>query len=161
VRFDGGIGQLHTWLVVNRWVIDLHDRLRLIEISATAIPHIASQFNSLDAVGWYASSYFLTQMAIQPAFGRLFDEFSPKMDFHTGDGNLRSRIHSMCLGAILVSAYRWSIDCRSRRSRTLCRYAHPDQPRSPYQEKALLSLSSNKYVWRCIVCWSFTGRRVH
>ncbi len=81
MRFDGGIGQLHTWLVVNRWVTDLHDRLRLIEISATAIPHIASQFNSLDAVGWYASSYFLTQMAIQPAFGRLFDEFSAKWTF--------------------------------------------------------------------------------
>lgn len=58
--------------------MDLYDRLRLVDITARAIPHIASQPNSLDALSWYASSYFLTQMAIQPAFGRLFDDFSPK-----------------------------------------------------------------------------------
>ncbi|KAL9601173.1 MAG: hypothetical protein Q9179_002954 [Wetmoreana sp. 5 TL-2023] len=50
-------------------------------ILATAIPRIATQFDSLNAVGWYASSYFLTQMAIQPVFGHMFDYFSPKWSF--------------------------------------------------------------------------------
>jgi MFS family permease len=48
---------------------------------ATAVPRISTQFRSLNAVGWYASSYFLTQMAFQPAFGHLFDNFSPKWMF--------------------------------------------------------------------------------
>lgn len=45
---------------------------------ATAIPRIATEFHSLDAVGWYASSYFLTQMAFRPAFGHLHTDFSIK-----------------------------------------------------------------------------------
>ena len=47
-------------------------------ILATAIPRISTQFKSLNAIGWYASSYFLTQMAIQPAFGHLFTDLPVK-----------------------------------------------------------------------------------
>ncbi|MCJ1404090.1 hypothetical protein MMC11_007315 [Xylographa trunciseda] len=50
-------------------------------ILATAIPRISTEFNSLDDVAWYASSYFLTQMAFQPAFGHLFTYFSVKRVF--------------------------------------------------------------------------------
>ncbi|KAL8953178.1 MAG: hypothetical protein Q9222_000951 [Ikaeria aurantiellina] len=48
---------------------------------ATAIPTISTQFHSLDLVGWYASSYFLTQMAFQPAFGHLFTDYAIKRVF--------------------------------------------------------------------------------
>ncbi|KAK0506868.1 hypothetical protein JMJ35_010722 [Cladonia borealis] len=47
-------------------------------ILATAIPRITTQFKSLGDVGWYASSYFLTQMALQPAFGHLYTDYSVK-----------------------------------------------------------------------------------
>ena len=47
-------------------------------MSATAIPKISTEFHSLNAVGWFASSYFLTQMAFQPAFGHLLTDFSIK-----------------------------------------------------------------------------------
>ena len=49
--------------------------------TATAIPRIVSDFNSLNDVGWYASAYFLTQMAFQPVFGQLFDVCSPRLAF--------------------------------------------------------------------------------
>lgn len=45
---------------------------------ATAIPRITSQFNGLDLEGWYSSSYFLTLMALQPAFGQLCSLFPVK-----------------------------------------------------------------------------------
>ena len=45
---------------------------------ATAIPKMSTEFHSLNAVGWYASSYFLTQMPFQPAFGHLLTDFSIK-----------------------------------------------------------------------------------
>ncbi|KAL8653878.1 MAG: hypothetical protein Q9226_003660 [Calogaya cf. arnoldii] len=49
--------------------------------TATAIPTISTQFHGLDLVGWYASSYFLAQMAFQPAFGHLFTDFPVKNVF--------------------------------------------------------------------------------
>ena len=48
---------------------------------ATAIPMISTQFHSLNDVGWYASAYFLTQMAFQPTFGHLFTDLSPRNVF--------------------------------------------------------------------------------
>ncbi|KAI9665471.1 MAG: hypothetical protein M1831_001613 [Alyxoria varia] len=53
------------------------------QYTATAIPSIATEFHSLDAIGWYASSYFLTQMAFQPAFGSLFTLLPVKPVFIT------------------------------------------------------------------------------
>lgn len=43
---------------------------------ATAIPRISSDFKSLDDVGWYGSAYLITQMSLQPSFGRIFTLFN-------------------------------------------------------------------------------------
>ncbi|WEW58676.1 hypothetical protein PRK78_004144 [Emydomyces testavorans] len=51
---------------------------------ATAIPKIASDFESLDDVGWYGSSYLLTQTALQPSFGKLYSHFNTKWTFLCG-----------------------------------------------------------------------------
>ncbi|KAL8764046.1 MAG: hypothetical protein Q9184_000334 [Pyrenodesmia sp. 2 TL-2023] len=47
-------------------------------IIATAIPRITDQFNSLDDVGWYGSSYLLTTCAFQLLFGKFYTFFSIK-----------------------------------------------------------------------------------
>jgi len=48
-------------------------------ILATATPKITTEFNSLQDAAWYSSGYFLTNMALQPAFGQLYRFFSVKM----------------------------------------------------------------------------------
>lgn len=50
-------------------------------ILATAIPDITSEFNSLDDVAWYGSSYLLTTCAFQLPFGKLYAEFTAKWVF--------------------------------------------------------------------------------
>jgi hypothetical protein len=50
-------------------------------ILATAIPKITSDFNSLNDVGWYGSSYLLTTTALQPSFGRIYTYFDVKWTF--------------------------------------------------------------------------------
>ena len=50
-------------------------------IIATAIPKITDQFQSLDDVGWYASSYLLTTCALQLFFGKLYTFYSIKWTF--------------------------------------------------------------------------------
>lgn len=47
-------------------------------IIATAIPRITTVFNSLGDVGWYGSSYLLTQCSLQPSFGRIYTYFDVK-----------------------------------------------------------------------------------
>jgi MFS family permease len=47
--------------------------------TATAIPSITTEFNSLQDAAWYSSGYFLTNMAVQPAFGQLYKLFSIKI----------------------------------------------------------------------------------
>ena len=44
----------------------------------TAIPRITTQFHSLNDIGWYGSAYLLTQMALQPTYGRLYTFFDIK-----------------------------------------------------------------------------------
>ncbi|EEP76469.1 predicted protein [Uncinocarpus reesii 1704] len=53
-------------------------------ILATAIPVIATEFESLGDVGWYGSSYLLTQTALQPSFGKLYNYFDTKWTFISG-----------------------------------------------------------------------------
>ncbi|KAL1981737.1 hypothetical protein VTN96DRAFT_2294 [Rasamsonia emersonii] len=53
-------------------------------ILATAIPQITATFHSLDDVGWYGSSYLLTQTAVQPSFGMLYNYFDTKWTFLCG-----------------------------------------------------------------------------
>jgi len=48
---------------------------------ATAIPKITTVFDSLDDVGWYGSSYLLTNTALQPSFGRIFTYFDIKYTY--------------------------------------------------------------------------------
>lgn len=50
-------------------------------IIATAIPKITDQFQSLDDVGWYASSYLLTTCALQLFFGKIYTFYSIKWTF--------------------------------------------------------------------------------
>nr|GAT55039.1 major facilitator superfamily transporter [Mycena chlorophos] len=52
-------------------------------IIATAIPKITAQFNSLDDVGWYGSSYLLTTAAFQLLFGRFYSFLPVKVVFLT------------------------------------------------------------------------------
>ncbi|KAL1970967.1 hypothetical protein VTN77DRAFT_2801 [Rasamsonia byssochlamydoides] len=53
-------------------------------ILATAIPKITATFHSLDDVGWYGSSYLLTQTALQPSFGMIYNYFDTKWTFLCG-----------------------------------------------------------------------------
>jgi hypothetical protein len=45
-------------------------------IISTAIPKITDQFDSINDIGWYGSSYLLTATALQPTFGRIYTIFS-------------------------------------------------------------------------------------
>lgn len=47
-------------------------------ILATAIPKITDEFNSLEDVGWYGSSYLLTTCAVTLIFGKFYTYFSIK-----------------------------------------------------------------------------------
>ncbi|KAK5046378.1 hypothetical protein LTR84_008179 [Exophiala bonariae] len=55
-------------------------------IIATAIPAITDHFNSLDDVGWYASSYLLTMSAFQLLIGRIYTFYSTKWVYITSIG---------------------------------------------------------------------------
>ena len=48
-------------------------------ILGTAIPKITIQFRSLNDVGWYGSAYLLTQLSLQPTFGKLYTFFNIKL----------------------------------------------------------------------------------
>ncbi|KAF2276879.1 MFS general substrate transporter [Westerdykella ornata] len=50
-------------------------------ILATAIPRITSDFNSLNDIGWYASAYRITQMALLPTCGRIFTLYDVKWSY--------------------------------------------------------------------------------
>jgi MFS family permease len=46
-----------------------------------AVPTITRDFDSLKDVGWYGSAFLLTQMALQPTWGRLYTYFNSKWLF--------------------------------------------------------------------------------
>lgn len=50
-------------------------------IVATAIPRITDDFHSLDQVGWYGASFFLTVGAFQSTWGKAYKYFPLKMTF--------------------------------------------------------------------------------
>ncbi|KAF4277639.1 hypothetical protein KXW98_007702 [Aspergillus fumigatus] len=52
-------------------------------ILATAIPKITDQFNSLDDVGWYGSSYLLTTCSLVLPYGKLYTFYSTKWVYLT------------------------------------------------------------------------------
>ena len=47
-------------------------------IIATAIPRITTEFDSLNDVGWYGSSYLLTTTSLQPSLGKVYTYFDGK-----------------------------------------------------------------------------------
>ena len=51
---------------------------RRLTCEATAVPTITTHFSNLNLVGWYGSSYFLTLMSFQAAFGQLCTLFPVK-----------------------------------------------------------------------------------
>ncbi|KAK1143054.1 hypothetical protein N8T08_007118 [Aspergillus melleus] len=50
-------------------------------IVSTAIPNITAQFHSVDTVGWYASSFFLTLACFQSPWGKAYKYFPLKTTF--------------------------------------------------------------------------------
>ncbi|RYP11045.1 hypothetical protein DL765_007921 [Monosporascus sp. GIB2] len=50
-------------------------------ILATAIPQITSDFQSLNDMGWYGSSYLIAQMAMLPTCGRLYTFYNIKWTY--------------------------------------------------------------------------------
>ena len=53
----------------------------LTEETATAIPRITSDFNSLNDIGWYGASYLVTQMSLLPTCGRIYTFFDVKWSY--------------------------------------------------------------------------------
>ena len=62
-------------------LIGCHNVFETDSILATAIPRITTVFNSLNDVGWYGSSYLLTQTSLQPSFGKIYTYFNVKWTF--------------------------------------------------------------------------------
>ena len=54
---------------------------RLTMPTATAVPHITTEFHSIDDIGWYTSSYLLPLLALLPSFGKLYTYFDIKIGF--------------------------------------------------------------------------------
>ncbi|KAJ5406879.1 Major facilitator superfamily domain general substrate transporter [Penicillium sp. CMV-2018d] len=50
-------------------------------IISTAIPKITTQFKSMEDIGWYGSSFFLTLAAFQSAWGHVYKGFSLRGSF--------------------------------------------------------------------------------
>ncbi|CZR54630.1 related to transporter (major facilitator superfamily) [Phialocephala subalpina] len=50
-------------------------------IIATAIPTITNEFNSLGDIGWYATTYMITNCAFQLMFGKIYKFYSTKWVF--------------------------------------------------------------------------------
>lgn len=67
------LGLLTFGLAMATFVIALDNT-----IIATAIPRITTEFNALNDVGWYGSSYLLTTTSLQPSFGKVYTYFDVK-----------------------------------------------------------------------------------
>jgi hypothetical protein len=50
-------------------------------IIGVAVPHITTQFHSLDDIAWYSAAYLLTITAFQPFFGNVYKYFPSKVVF--------------------------------------------------------------------------------
>ncbi|TVY44502.1 Efflux pump [Lachnellula subtilissima] len=100
IVYPGGLqlGILTFGLCVATFVVALDNT-----ILATAIPKITTVFpNSLKDVGWYGSSYLLTNTALQPSFGRIYTYFDVKSTF----------LFALCLfevGSIVCAAAKNSV----------------------------------------------------
>ena len=73
-------------LSLDNTILGMHSSLRLrkanlTNIQATAIPRITSEFNSLNDIGWYASAYKITQMALLPLCGRIYTFYDNRWSY--------------------------------------------------------------------------------
>lgn len=50
-------------------------------IVSTPIPKIATEFKSLNEVGWYGSAYLISVTAFQPVFANAYKRFDPKTTY--------------------------------------------------------------------------------
>ncbi|KAJ5280065.1 major facilitator superfamily domain-containing protein [Penicillium angulare] len=66
--------QDHEWLTGFRLI-------NIIGAVTLAIPHITTEFHSLDDIGWYGSAYQLASAAIQPLTGRVYASLCTKWSF--------------------------------------------------------------------------------
>ncbi|GFF81445.1 hypothetical protein IFM60648_06024 [Aspergillus lentulus] len=74
-------GYMHGWALASLTLAFMSICLVLAidnTILATAIPHITSDFKSLNDIGWYGSSYLIAQMALLPTCGRLYAFYNIK-----------------------------------------------------------------------------------
>jgi hypothetical protein len=73
-------------LSLDNTILGMYSSLRLrkanlTNIQATAIPRITSEFNSLNDIGWYASAYKITQMALLPLCGRIYTFYDNRWSY--------------------------------------------------------------------------------
>ncbi|PKY00108.1 MFS general substrate transporter [Aspergillus campestris IBT 28561] len=74
-------GYMHGWALASLTVAFMSICFVLAidnTILATAIPQITSDFQSLNDIGWYGSSYLIAQMALLPTCGRLYAFYNIK-----------------------------------------------------------------------------------
>ena len=70
-------GLYTIWIVPS---LNIHTNNEMLHI-AQAVPRITTDFNSLNDAAWYSSGYFLTNMAMQLAFGQIYTSFSVKYTY--------------------------------------------------------------------------------
>jgi MFS family permease len=58
-----------------------HKLINQCALQATAIPQITGDFQSLNDMGWYGSSYLIAQMALLPTCGRIYTFFNLKWTY--------------------------------------------------------------------------------
>lgn len=75
LALDNTILGLQTHSPWPRWISYTLTQYRQL---ATAIPQITSDFQSLNDIGWYGSSYLIAQMALLPTCGRLYAFYNIK-----------------------------------------------------------------------------------
>ncbi|TAQ84789.1 hypothetical protein B7494_g6895 [Chlorociboria aeruginascens] len=75
---NGYLSGIKLWLITMGLMMGVFVMALDNNIIATAIPRITTDFHSLDQVGWYGSAYLLTQMSLQPTFGKIYTYFRVK-----------------------------------------------------------------------------------
>jgi hypothetical protein len=68
-------------------------------IIATAIPRITTEFNALNDVGWYGSSYLLTTTSLQPSFGKVYAYFDVKWVYLSALIIFEGKLDPSCRGS--------------------------------------------------------------
>ena len=134
-------------------------------IISVAIPKIATEFTSIDDVGWYGSAYLLTLTALQPAAGTMFKLFNAKAVYLTSMTIFEGRYHKLShepqswliaviswLGRVCFFASIIRVHCRQSYCRHWCCRCDSRSPQysnicCSNGQKACLHRSHCQYVW--------------